>query len=518
MPTMKLKATKMHDAKVSYISLVERGANRIPFKIVKKEKGMAGNSAFAGLDLANLFTRKAEKPVKVEVVGIVTMKDERLDSIKEQLEANGFDIAKQTEMEDGSVVFKQGDTEMDGEGQVVRISDHIALVTKGFNPYLMNMAIGDQTFEQVCKAQGFYPGIGTVMDVLRTSVMQFAAKSEDPSAATDAIDSMFDEAKAYVVQMVSTMPASAFKTETIEPVADLEEKLEENEVVKGAPFGNDNAAGPHKGGGSSVKDGLRYIGSKGGAVNHGGQRIGNITPKDGAFHVKHNPSGDETNAKTHDEAMNAMAGMHSKYLEMIAKEELEEIAKSADADCKDCKPGEKCKTCGKETPAMKEGEVADEVCKGCGGKKKKEGVTAKEDEKVCVCTEVAPVVAEKVEEQVVETKKEEVVVPPVVQGLTQEQVSAIVTSQVTTVAETLTQKMEQLISGLTDTMKKSIEGVEAKVTAVETVAKSANETVASIVVGGGNNDDQDAVKKADQPVFGREIDTAYNPGVRTRRR
>lgn len=216
MPIVKVQATKMSKGNVSFISLVERGANRIPFKIIKQEKPMAGH--FAGLDLGNIFnTRKAETPpVTPEVVAVVTMKGEGFDSIKSQIEGLGFAVSDAEEMEDGSVVFKQGD--MDGETTVVRLSDHIGLVTKGFSPYSMDMAVAeDFSFADACATQGFYPGIRVVMDVLSSSIGSIAQKAESPAAGAKAIGKLFDEVKTYVTSFAAGLPTKAFKLETIEP-------------------------------------------------------------------------------------------------------------------------------------------------------------------------------------------------------------------------------------------------------------------------------------------------------------
>lgn len=228
MPTVKVKATKMSKGNVSFISLVERGANRIPFKIIKQEKDMAGH--FAGLDLGSIFsTRKAETPpVTPEVVAVVTMKGEGFDSIKDQIEKVGFSIADAEEMEDGSVVFKQGD--MEGDTTVVRLSDHVGVVVKGFSPYSMEMAVSeDLSFSDACAAQGFYPGIRVVMEVLTSSIGSIAQKAETPAACAKAIDKMFDEAKAYVSSFVAGLPVKAFKLEDIAP-EQVEETPETPEV------------------------------------------------------------------------------------------------------------------------------------------------------------------------------------------------------------------------------------------------------------------------------------------------
>lgn len=224
MPTIKFKANKMSDAHVSHISLVERGANRIPLKIVKEEK--QGMSKFASLDLGNfgaVFARKAEKPAPA-IVGIVAMKGEGFESIKKQVEAAGFAVADMTENADGSVVFKQGDIE--GDSTLVRLNDHVALVCKGFSPYNMDINSDGVTFADVCAAQGFYPGINTIMEVLASSVRDTVYASASPADAKTQVGKLFGEAQAYVSAFLAGMPVKAFKMEGIVP-----------EVVEGAGDG-----------------------------------------------------------------------------------------------------------------------------------------------------------------------------------------------------------------------------------------------------------------------------------------
>lgn len=212
MPTITLKATEMKDAQVSFISLVERGANRIPFKIIKQESNMKG------LDLAGLgtlFTRKADTPAP-EVVGVITLKSEGFESVKSQIEDSGFSVAESAEMEDGSVVFKQGD--MEGTATVIRVNDNAVMAVKGYTPYDMDITMADGTsFSEVCKSQGFYPGAGTTIDILRSAVLSLAEKSEDTTVTKEEVIRMFDEARNYVADMVANLPAKAFKLELVFP-------------------------------------------------------------------------------------------------------------------------------------------------------------------------------------------------------------------------------------------------------------------------------------------------------------
>lgn len=210
MPTIRFNATKMSDAKVSHISLVERGANRIPFKVIKQENQM---SAFAGIDLGNLFgTRKSEAKAP-EVVAVVTMKGEGFESIKKQVEEAGFAVSDVKELEDGSMVFKQGEGAFE-DGTVIRLNDDIAIVTKGFSPYNMDVSAGDVSFADQCAAKGFYPGVDAIMNTLSDAVRNITYNAKDPNEAKVAVTKLFSEASAYVAAFVGSLPVKAFKLET----------------------------------------------------------------------------------------------------------------------------------------------------------------------------------------------------------------------------------------------------------------------------------------------------------------
>lgn len=263
MPAVSIKAKKMTDATVQFISLVERGANRIPFKVVKQEKDMS--KAFAGLDLGSIFARKSEKKPEAEVVAVVTTKGEGYESIKKQVAEAGFDVTSIEEMEDGSVVFKQGD--FDGEGLVVKINENLALVTKGFSPYNMEMGSGDVSFAEAAAASGFYPGISSIMNTLAQAVQDLVRSASSPSDAQKAVSKLFGEAQAYTNSFLSGLPAKAFKLEGAMPEA--VEKEEEAPAATGteestpeAPVGevtetvaNDAGADAPKGEGAAPEGG-----------------------------------------------------------------------------------------------------------------------------------------------------------------------------------------------------------------------------------------------------------------------
>lgn len=228
MSTLKFKATEMKSAQVERISLVERGANRIPFRVIKEDRNM--KTRLQDFDLASVFKREkhSDKPT---VVGIITMKSDEFDAVKAEITAAGFTVEHEQVMEDTSVIFKQAEGDLPKDVVIVKLSDKVAVAMKGFSPYSVGMSVADGTsFNDACIAQGFYPNVGTMVDVLRSSVYEVTSKADDPAEASAAIESMFNEARDYCVSMVKSLPTAAFKLE-LSPEAG--EEGADEEVVKG---------------------------------------------------------------------------------------------------------------------------------------------------------------------------------------------------------------------------------------------------------------------------------------------
>jgi hypothetical protein len=215
MPTIKTQATEMKHASVQRISLVSKAASRIPFRVIKEDRSM--QNPLKTLDLAQVF--KGKKPDAVPtVVGIVTLKGDHFEIIKKAVADAGLKVDAVIENADGSVIFKQGDIAEGEPTVIVKMSDEVAVALKGFSPYCMDMSYpsdaGDNaSFSDMCKAQGFFPGVSTMMDVLASSVREATYKSDSPDAAAESISKMFDEAKSYALSMVKSLPVAAFKAE-----------------------------------------------------------------------------------------------------------------------------------------------------------------------------------------------------------------------------------------------------------------------------------------------------------------
>lgn len=470
MPNINFKATKMTGAQVSHISLVERGANRIPFKVVKQEKDM---SAFQGLDLGGLFSRrKSEKKDEPMVVAVVTMKGESLDSVKKQVEDAGFTVADMHEMEDGSVVFKQGEVDLDeamADSVVVRLNDHIALVTKGFSPYNMDVTADGVSFADQCAAKGFYPGVNSIMETLSDAVRSVVYSAKTPAEAKAGVTKLFSEASAYTAAFVGGLPQKAFK-------------LEKMDLPNGDGVSGDDAAAAE-----AVAKAAKATGLKCPECGADVAKGDTACPKCGADLTKTPPvkkadgdaDGEGSASGEGDSEVTCKAcGGKKKKTDMAQKAD-----GSEDEVCKACKNKG---TTGQDGDGMDgEGTAADDTQDGKGKKAKKAG-----------------------------------------DSLTAEDVSSIVASQVesmvTKAMGDVMGKLEgfattfQTIQKSVEDMKGGLESVSSRVEQAEVVAKAAKEAVAGTVVGGSESGDHApaAAKKSEKSGFGGEIDTAFMPRVR----
>lgn len=435
MPTVKLDATEMADADVLYISLVDRGANRIPFKVIKQESNMAGH--YTGLDLSSLFrTQKSDQSPDpaptAQVLGVVTMKGEQYESVKGAVEAAGFSVADEQELEDGSVIFKQETADVQPhELTIVKLNDQVALVTKGFSPYSMEMELGSGvSFADAVTASGFYPSIRTVTEVLGSGVNTLVVSAPTPAEAAKSIAKMFDEAKQYVVSLVGGLPVKAFK---------MDATVAEAVATKNDP--------------EPAEDG-----------DQGGD------------------DGDQ---------------------EAVAKAAKKKpFPPAADGDPADdeAAPGD-----GKADAAMTDKKKKQPACKNDG----EPGDDSSDEDEAGDAGE----------------------------GLTKELVTSIVSAQISTVVDALTQKMDTLVASLntaTTTIKGDLEGsltaklgevasaistLTDRVNKAEETVQAAQDAVTGTVVSGSESGDAvplTVVKGAGQGQAGREIDTAFMPTVRKR--
>lgn len=188
-----VEATKLADATVNYISLVKRGANRIPFRIIKSDKQENGM-----IDLGKIFKTADGAPAKKAeptVAGLVVAKSEFLDEVKEAVQKSGFSVDHIEEREDGTVVFKQEEGELNFDTlSVFKMSDESLVLMAG-----------------VEKADGIPAPLNTAIGNLGEILIDTITKGEDGYVAK--MEEALKAFNSYAIDVATKVPASVFKAD-----------------------------------------------------------------------------------------------------------------------------------------------------------------------------------------------------------------------------------------------------------------------------------------------------------------
>jgi hypothetical protein len=207
--------TEMTDANVGYISLVKRGANKIPFRVLKSEEGGNLMINLNGLSTAISRVLKGEAqavstgPVIVGVATAAKVGPE-LEAVRKSLEDNGFKVDAMETGEDGTTVFRQETPVEGGEYQLVKLSADVALVMKSFAPYSDEVS---SDFVTAVKAQGFYDSVRTATSVFTDTLYTLLYNSSSPTDAVGDATKLFTDFQTYVTGLINGLPSQAFKME-----------------------------------------------------------------------------------------------------------------------------------------------------------------------------------------------------------------------------------------------------------------------------------------------------------------
>jgi hypothetical protein len=211
---MKANLNELKNADVTFVSLVERGANRIPFRIVKsqdKEQHM--------IDLTNpgKVLKGATKPEPTAIAGVVvnsTGNAETDAAIVTALTDAGFNVDNVAKNEDGTLTFKQEGDIDPAAVHLVRLSEDMVVVMKGFSPYSADL---DQStdFSEVMACCGFYQGVSIATDALAQTLRNGLYAGSSPADAVKTLKDATGKFTTYVTTLLNGIPQKAFKAESL---------------------------------------------------------------------------------------------------------------------------------------------------------------------------------------------------------------------------------------------------------------------------------------------------------------
>lgn len=226
--TVKLPLVQLSNADVEWVSLVNKPANRIPFRITKDEDtgGSATESADSALTdqprggtslmklnvkLADMFGTKKTDAEPAAIAAIIIRKADAARLIPSLKDA-GYGVEDVMESDD-HFVLKQNDFEGD-KVTAFKVNDQIGIlvtgVSKAFSPYLDSMS-----FAETMSAGGFLPSLYIASEAMQETIHTVLRSAETPSEASVAIKSVVEEFGSFVSTMASDLPDVAFKMDEL---------------------------------------------------------------------------------------------------------------------------------------------------------------------------------------------------------------------------------------------------------------------------------------------------------------
>jgi hypothetical protein len=210
MPKVDVQANELTDGEVRYVSLVSRGANRIPFRITKSSEGEMD------LDISKLFRRKGElaglqggiAPVVTKVVLPKTDAEGELDIQKTLITTLGFKADDVTEG-DTYRSFKQADGELDEVA--LKLDEGIHLVVAHAKKSFMDL--GGANEGNSFATQGFFPSFYNAMDMLSASVWDLMADANSSPEAAQKLELVATDFGNYMKTLISAIPETAWKAD-----------------------------------------------------------------------------------------------------------------------------------------------------------------------------------------------------------------------------------------------------------------------------------------------------------------
>jgi len=201
-----IQARELSEMDVNIISLVKRGANRIPFRIVKSD----GEST---MNISNLFVWKQE-PQLPAVVACVLAKTANHDAYTKALNEGGFEVDHVNIAEDETVTLMFTKSDEMEDAVALKISDDAALIVVGVEKGLLSFPDSNSFIENITKA-GFAPSYHIANEILNETVGNIIFSEGDAAETKEAVSKAISDFGGYIEAILSTIPVQAFKAEEI---------------------------------------------------------------------------------------------------------------------------------------------------------------------------------------------------------------------------------------------------------------------------------------------------------------
>lgn len=205
MPKLQIKANELVGTDASFVSLVKRGANRIPFRITKEEEPM--------LDLhkigRGLFKKADPKP---EIVAAIIQPGADVSRAAAFFKSAGLEPKQFVKSEqDGITTVAKADYADAQDVALLKMGDDMVVAVSNLKKSFDSYAYNSTDFNVIMATEGVYPSMCVAKDALGATISNILYKASSPAEAADQVATAIDDFKTYMVGLLGAVPMSAFK-------------------------------------------------------------------------------------------------------------------------------------------------------------------------------------------------------------------------------------------------------------------------------------------------------------------
>lgn len=209
MPQLTVSATELQNVSVDFVSLVHKGANRLPFKIIKSEGEVSLDVSKIG---KALFIKSEAGVVSVapikQVEAILVPESANAEAILAEVTKASPDIQLAIKKEAGFISLAKSDTVAD-DSVVLRTGNNGAIIVSGLKK-VFDAYTGVTGFTNKVRAEGFYGSLWNANYILEDCIYEALNEAGSPQEATSLVTAIVGEYQAYVTMLLSELPTEAF--------------------------------------------------------------------------------------------------------------------------------------------------------------------------------------------------------------------------------------------------------------------------------------------------------------------
>lgn len=204
---MRVEANELRGTDVKLVSLVKRGANRLPWRITKEDNEPM-------LDITKYF-RKSDPSANLAPAlhsAILRKDSKKKPAFLKNLKKAGIDISHPVEKGD-LIIFAQKMGEPASDAVLIKSNDDVGFVVENLSKAFSGYDFSSNDFNDVFSTGSFCPSVAMASDLLGVTIGNILSASESPSDASAKIAKAVDGFKQYSVTLANSLPVQAFKAD-----------------------------------------------------------------------------------------------------------------------------------------------------------------------------------------------------------------------------------------------------------------------------------------------------------------